>query len=231
MKKRRRSFKSTALLSDNESLDIFSSPSPAEPLTTAPTSPTPSTALLPATTTAAYAISAALVPATTTEAYATSAALLPATTTATTTSDGTILATTLKSDVWEYFHRCVSIGPLKAKCLKCDKELLTPNYGTSSLKRHLIQIHGLKQFNSTEVTHSSTTTVSLSKTEKEKLDSLAVDAIIKDARTFGDFQKPGFKKFIDTLRPGESLFRLFPNDLVEAEELLADQIDFQSLVL
>ncbi|CAF4585643.1 unnamed protein product, partial [Rotaria sp. Silwood2] len=45
--------------------------------------------------------------------------------------------------------------PLKAKCLLCKEELLTPNYATASLRRHLIQQHGLQQFGSTETSHPS----------------------------------------------------------------------------
>ncbi|CAM4843216.1 unnamed protein product, partial [Rotaria magnacalcarata] len=62
----------------------------------------------------------------------------------------------------------------------------------------------LKQFASKEVSSpsSSSISVNLSKAEKQKLDSLAVDAIIKDSRAFGDFQKSGLKKLIDALRHG-----------------------------
>ncbi|CAF4684102.1 unnamed protein product, partial [Rotaria socialis] len=103
----------------------------------------------------------------------------------------------------EYFERCINVTSLKGKCLLYAEELLTPKYGTSSLKRHLAQRQNLKQFGSILSLRSSTTTVILSKTEKNKLDSLAVDATIKDSRAFGDFQKSGFKKFIDSLKPDE----------------------------
>ncbi|CAM4794593.1 unnamed protein product [Rotaria magnacalcarata] len=133
----------------------------------------------------------------------TAAAAAAATTTTTVVTPGDLTGTPLlKSNVWEYFERCINVTPLKAKCLLCAEELLTPNYGTSSLKRHLAQRHNLKQFGSILSSRSSTTTVILSKTEKKKLDSLAIDAIIKDSRAFGDFQKAGFKKFMDVLKPG-----------------------------
>ncbi|CAF5182235.1 unnamed protein product, partial [Rotaria magnacalcarata] len=132
-----------------------------------------------------------------------------ATTTTTVVTPGDLTGTPLlKSNVWEYFERCINVTPLKAKCLLCAEELLTPNYGTSSLKRHLAQRHNLKQFGSILSSRSSTTTVILSKTEKKKLDSLAIDAIIKDSRAFGDFQKAGFKKFMDVLKPGEKYFSI-----------------------
>lgn len=139
----------------------------------------------------------------TVEPSATTASVEPLTTTVSVESETTLTA---KSNVWEYFERCLVVGPLKAKCLLCQEELLTPNYATSSLKRHLVQRHGLKQFGSNQTASSSLSSsinVNISKTEKQKLDSLAVDAIIKDSRAFGDLQKSGLKKLIDALRPGE----------------------------
>ena len=111
-----------------------------------------------------------------------------------------------KSDVWNYFERCISTASLKAKCLLCQHELSTPNYGTSSLKRHLEQIHGMKQFASADTPSLSTISIKLSKSEKKKLDLLAVNAIIQDARGYGDFQKPGIKKLINALKPGKNFF-------------------------
>ena len=121
-----------------------------------------------------------------------------------TTSDDTLTNTTLKSNVWEHFERSADISLLKAKCLLCKAELLTSNYATISLRRHLIQRHGLQQFGSTQSSCPLASCRKLSKQEKKKLDSLIVDAIIQDLRVFGDFQKPGFKKFVDALKPGKN---------------------------
>ena len=118
-----------------------------------------------------------------------------------TTSDDTLTNTTLKSNVWEHFERSADISPLKAKCLPCKAALLTPNYATTSLRRHLIQRHGLQQFDSTQSSCPLLSCRKLLKQEKRKLDSLTVDAIIQDSRVFGDFRKPGFKKFVDALKP------------------------------
>ncbi|CAM4984053.1 unnamed protein product [Rotaria socialis] len=95
------------------------------------------------------------------------AAAAAATTTVVTPGDLTGLPL-LKSNVWEYFERCINVTRLKAKCLLCAEELLTPNYRTSNLKRHLAQRHNLKQFGSILSSRSSTTTVILSKIEKKK---------------------------------------------------------------
>ena len=117
-----------------------------------------------------------------------------------------VIQTIRRSEVWEYFERLISTGPLKAKCLLCQHELSTPNYGTSSLKRHLEYVHDMKQFGSVDTPRLSSIPVKLSKPEKKTLDLLAVHAIIQDARAFGDFQKSGIKKFIAALKPGESFF-------------------------
>ncbi|CAF3899786.1 unnamed protein product [Rotaria sordida] len=107
-----------------------------------------------------------------------------------------------KSDVWQYFERCTSTGPLKARCLLCQHELSTPNYGTLTLKRHLVQVHGIKQFDSADAPSFSITSIKISKPEKKALDLLAVNAIIQDGRGYGDLQKTGIKKLIDALKPG-----------------------------
>jgi len=129
----------------------------------------------------------------------------------TTTSDDVLANTTLKSNVWEHFERIIDTLPLKAKCLLCQEELLTPNYATSSLRRHLIQRHGLQQFGSTETPRPSEFNRNLLKKENEKLDSLAVDSIIQDSRVFNNFQKSGLKKCINALRPGKN-FLLFSSE-------------------
>ena len=119
-------------------------------------------------------------------------------------SDDALTNTTIKSNVWEHFERSADISSLKAKCLLCKAELLTPNYATTSLRRHLIQRHGLQQFGSIQTSCPPVSYRKLSKQEKRKLDSLAVDAIIHDSRVFGDFQKSGFRKFVDALKLGKN---------------------------
>ena len=117
---------------------------------------------------------------------------------------------TLKSDVWQHFERCNNAGSLTAKCLLCQTQLLTPNYGTSTLRRHLIQRHGLKEFAPSDEPPAPVVHANLSRSEKKKLDYLATNAIIQDARAFGDLQKPGIQKFINALLPGKIYFLIVP---------------------
>ena len=109
----------------------------------------------------------------------------------------------LKSDVWQYFERITFVPPLKARCKICLEKLATPNYATTSLKRHLVQQHNLQKFTSNATSRRHSTYIHLSKAEKQKLDALAIDAIIKDSRSFGDFHKSGLKTFINALKPGK----------------------------
>ena len=176
MKTRRHTADSHAPVSGNENVDIPSAASSTQPLTTA-------SSYQPVTTASSSRQSAT-----------------------TTSAPEPLITIPLKSEVWEYFERCSESAPLKAKCLSCEKELLTPNYGTSSLKRHLEQRHGLKQFGSTQISSSPIIPIKLSKFETTNLNSLAINAIIKDARVYGDFQKSGMKKFIDALKPGKRVF-------------------------
>lgn len=110
--------------------------------------------------------------------------------------------TRTRSNVWKYFERVSDIPPLKATCLLCGAQLLTPNYATTSLKRHLYQRHCLEEFGSTGSTRETVAVANISKSVKAKLDALALDAIIQDGRTFGDLQKPGIHKLLEKMQPG-----------------------------
>lgn len=188
MRTRRGTIESRSILSENENRD-------APPLSLSDESSSPPTSSSRSTTR-----TTTIPPATTTSAITTTQAVITATTTTATVDDTE--NTTQKSHVWQYFKRCSNVLPLKAKCLLCQEELLTPNYATSSMRRHLAQRHLMKDFESAPSSRSSTTTVSLTREEKRKLDSLAIDAIVKDSRVFYDFHKPGFQKLLDALKPG-----------------------------
>ena len=179
IKTRRRSVDARSLLSDNKSLDTFPSTTFIDPSATITTTAQVSTVTVTATTATA---------ATTTPVSAT-------------LDQSTTL--TLKSDVWQYFERTTFVPPLKARCKICLEKLATPNYATTSLRQHLARQHNLQQFTSNATSRPHSTYIHLSKAEKQKLDAMAIDAIIKDSRSFGDFHKSGLKTFIDALKPGK----------------------------
>lgn len=197
MKTRRRTVDSRSLLSENESLDTYATAPSIESSKTI--TPAEASALITTPAEASASITTPAEASTVTSATSTGMSV--------STSNQPTIAK-LKSDVWQYFERVADSHPLKAKCKTCSEQLSTPNYGTSSLKRHLLQRHNLQQFASNKVSGRHTTPIRLSKVEKKRLDDLAVKAIIKDSRAFGDFHKSGLKSFIDALKPGKILFSI-----------------------
>ncbi len=123
--------------------------------------------------------------------------------------------TTSKSPVWQYFKRVQINGVYRAQCLidQCPATLSIPNWSTSSLFKHLRNIHKIttlkKNFNGRVV--GGRVMPKLTKAKKKKLDHLALAAIVKDGRSFNDFHKGGIKEFLDVAIPGnkEILFYLF----------------------
>ena len=112
----------------------------------------------------------------------------------------------MKSPVWNYFERVLIDGVYRARCLKngCDKTMALINWSTSPLFKHLRDIHqiqNLKKKSNGRVIVGRITR-KLSKIKKKKLDDLAAEAIIKDGRSFNDFNKTGLKHFLQFAIPG-----------------------------
>jgi hypothetical protein len=123
--------------------------------------------------------------------------------------------TTSKSAVWQYFKRVQIDGVYRAQCLidQCPATLSIPNGSTSSLFKHLRNIHKiitLKKNSNGRIVRGRVVP-KLTKAKKKKLDHLALAAIVKDGRSFNDFHKSGIKQFLDVAIPGkkEILFHLF----------------------
>ncbi|CAF3428184.1 unnamed protein product [Rotaria socialis] len=112
----------------------------------------------------------------------------------------------MRSPVWQYFKRISINGVYRTQCLEngCDKTLALINWTTSPLFKHLRdvhKIHNLKK-NSNGRVFVGRVKHKLAKTKKKKLDNLAVEAIIKDGRSFNDFNKTGLKQFLQYAIPG-----------------------------
>jgi hypothetical protein len=115
---------------------------------------------------------------------------------------------TSNSPVWHYFKRVTINGVDRAQCLVdgCSKTLSMPNWSTSSLYKHLRHIHKINNLKKKSngrvivgrVVHK------LTRTKKKKLDHLALEAIIKDGRSFNDFHKSGLKRFLQYAIPGNN---------------------------
>jgi hypothetical protein len=113
-----------------------------------------------------------------------------------------------QSLVWNYFERINTDEHLKAKCLVdgCGKILATPLHSTSTLMRHLRDVHKLTEFKSKEKLVNRSNTKKISSQLKKKLDHAAIVAIVEDGRSFNDFSKKGFKKFIQLALPSKKIF-------------------------
>jgi hypothetical protein len=122
---------------------------------------------------------------------------------------------TSKSPVWQYFKRVQINGVYRAQCLiaQCPTTLSIPNGSTSSLFKHLKNIHKIttlkKKFNGRVI--EGRVVPKLTKEKKKTLDHLALAAIVKDGRSFNDFHKSGIKRFLDAAIPGnkEIIFYFF----------------------
>ncbi|CAF3945505.1 unnamed protein product [Rotaria sp. Silwood1] len=117
-------------------------------------------------------------------------------------SDKTNLKTISRaSQVWRYAVR--HADPNYAVCCLCkdNKRISTNNGSTSTLRKHLIFKHNMRELilphQQRKCKYSSTNI-----TNKKQLHELLISCVIRDGRTFNDFQKSGFKKVLQELVPG-----------------------------
>ncbi|CAF4612781.1 unnamed protein product, partial [Rotaria sp. Silwood2] len=108
----------------------------------------------------------------------------------------------LKSPVWNYFKRVLINGVYRAQCLEkgCSKTFSLINWSTSSLFKHLRDVHKIENLkkNTNGRVIVGRVVPKLSKTTKKKLDHLAIEAVIKDGRSFNAFNKSGFRDVATT---------------------------------
>lgn len=115
----------------------------------------------------------------------------------------------LRSSVWTY---ATKISGVKAQCNKCKKFVKTFNGGTSTLKKHLIDIHGLTHLKSLPSSRAKNDKTEITRERKNRLDYLANLAIYEDGRTFTDLRKSGMRKFLAEAVPGNAFFTLLMNN-------------------
>ena len=108
-----------------------------------------------------------------------------------------------RSPAWMFFQRITVDDRLKAKCLidGCTTTLSTPFHSTSTLIRHLRDVHKMEDFQSKEVLPNPSNKKKISSHMKKRLDDAVLVAIIEDGRSFSDFSKKGLKKFIQVALP------------------------------
>ncbi|CAF1565488.1 unnamed protein product, partial [Adineta ricciae] len=101
------------------------------------------------------------------------------------------------SRVWDYMSK---EKEEKARCFKCKALLSRQNGATSGLRKHLFQVHKIEAFR-TVTGNLQTNSDEISTEEKKKIDSLVINCIIRDGRSFDDMRRPGILKLINHLVP------------------------------
>jgi hypothetical protein len=110
-----------------------------------------------------------------------------------------------RSIVWVYFQRTTVDDRLKAKCLVdgCTTILSKPSHSTSTLIRHLRDVHQMKDFQLKEDLPHHSNKKRISSHLKKRLDDTVLVAIVEDGRSFNDFSKKRLKKFIQEVLPSK----------------------------
>ena len=112
-----------------------------------------------------------------------------------------IVGRTLVSKVWLYAKK--SDDGQKASCLLCDFICSCDAHSTSTIRRHLITKHKKSDLIKEP---SSPTKAAVSEVLRKQLHQLCYYAIIKDSRSFSDFNKIGIKTLFEKICPGASLY-------------------------
>ncbi|CAF1422954.1 unnamed protein product [Adineta ricciae] len=102
------------------------------------------------------------------------------------------------SDVWEYMKKHDND---KASCNRCGAVLSRKNGGTTGLRKHLHQMHKMNQFAASSVTKKSQG-IRFPSEMKKKLDTLVVECVIEDGRSFDDLRRSGLLKIFKQVAPG-----------------------------
>lgn len=111
-----------------------------------------------------------------------------------------------KSNVWNYAHR-TSNSHDWAICDLCPsspspKRISVKGGATTTLRKHLINRHHKTELVLTQHTSQNE---KLSIVNQKRLHELLINAIIIDGRSFGDFRKLGFQRFLEFVTPGNSI--------------------------
>ena len=106
-----------------------------------------------------------------------------------------------RSLVWQYMEK--EQGE-KARCKLCATILTRTNCGTTGLRKHLLQVHKLRQFAMCP-TRKRPKANQISVERKKQLDALTIRCIIEDGRSFGDMRRLGLLKVFNSLAPGKRI--------------------------
>lgn len=110
------------------------------------------------------------------------------------------------SNIWDYMTKQIDH---KAKCNVCNTVLSRKNGATSGLRKHLFQVHKIDSFKIDNFESSRSKPKKISIDEKKKIDSLLINCIVQDGRSFDDMRRPGMLKVLKYLAPGKKNMRDF----------------------
>ena len=115
------------------------------------------------------------------------------------------VVTSRSSNVWQYALR--NGNENFATCSLCpdNKRISTNNGSTSTLRRHLIVQHNKHELILTSKKRKHTQST-FSEIKKQELHNLIINCIVRDGRTFNDFEKPGAKRLLQELVPGKIIY-------------------------
>ena len=111
----------------------------------------------------------------------------------------------VQSNVWKYAYRDRDT-PEWAICKICPvfpnpKRLSLKAGSTSALRKHSVNVHNKTELETVAKT-GRRQVVSLSTSGRDRLHQLLFDAVVIDGRSFSDFRKPGFSRFLNEIVPG-----------------------------
>ncbi|CAF1535425.1 unnamed protein product [Adineta ricciae] len=105
------------------------------------------------------------------------------------------------SAVWKYATRIRIEGKQYAICFDCRAQISTNNWSTSALRRHLIVMHNRLDV-CIQNTPAAQPSSNMSRSLRERLHKLCVEAIIRDSLPFNCSSKPGLSKVMKEALPG-----------------------------
>ena len=105
------------------------------------------------------------------------------------------------ASVWQYAMRAAD--NTHAICRLCNKKITTANWSTTSMRRHLVQVHGRDDLVLVPESRRKNNP-KIAAGLKDKLHKLSIEAIIKDSLPFDSFTKSGLAKLLEEAVPGRN---------------------------
>lgn len=116
-------------------------------------------------------------------------------------------SSSIESSVWKY---AIKNENQTASCRICQTTIKTTNGSTTGVRKHLLQVHKIKEITSKK---QSKAMEKCSPSLRRELHNLIIQAVVKDGRAFDDFRRAGIMKIFQRIVPGKFVMFLFVNIL------------------